>query len=351
MSTCAYLLKRCPPQKGAPHYHRMAATADIFWAFMSLGLLIASLGPSLLGLKRQTGASVGALGFIFTARSIGYLAGSIVGGLFFDIFPMKGNLGIGLCLVITGVATAFVPFEGAPLVLGMLVFTQGVAMGALDTVGNVLMMRLHGDEAGPYMQGLLFVFALGAFLSPLIVRASTVYSLNSHSGTELVPAYALFATVTLAGGIVLPFIPSPEPLSCAQEVLSDPDENAATAIVNDSTSVSSSSHKAQSDANVVVVAALLLGAYVGAETGILKPTFPRVFFHLRISSEMIFLGFLHICDRVWRLSGPLRDTRGVWLFRGASPVSRRGLLGVPCTRARTGHTFLACLQKYHPAAP
>lgn len=43
---------------------------------------------------------------------------------------------------------------------------QGLAMGVLDTGGNVSLMRLHGKEVAPYMQTMHFLFGLGAFASP-----------------------------------------------------------------------------------------------------------------------------------------------------------------------------------------
>ena len=59
-----------------PYTKKCFATAAIYWSFTSLGLLIASLGPSLLGLERQTGATAENLAFVFTLRSVGYVVGS-----------------------------------------------------------------------------------------------------------------------------------------------------------------------------------------------------------------------------------------------------------------------------------
>mgnify|MGYP000477339994 CR=1 FL=1 len=40
-------------------------------------------------------------------------------------------------------------------------------MGALDTVGNILIIFLYGENAGPWMQGLHFAFSVGALSSPI----------------------------------------------------------------------------------------------------------------------------------------------------------------------------------------
>ena len=46
-----------------------------------------------------------------------------------------------------------------------------MGMGVLDTGGNVMLIWLHGKKVGPYMQAMHFSFALGAFLSPIIIHS------------------------------------------------------------------------------------------------------------------------------------------------------------------------------------
>jgi len=136
--------------------YRHVATGIIIFGFLSLGLLIASLGPSLLGLERQTGASAETLSYVFTARSCGYLLGSVVGGVLLDWYPERGNGIISVSLALTSVSTALIPFATVVGALAALVSTQGFAMGFLDTIGNVLLLNVHGDDAGPW-----FVFLCG----------------------------------------------------------------------------------------------------------------------------------------------------------------------------------------------
>jgi FHS family Na+ dependent glucose MFS transporter 1 len=50
------------------------------------------------------------------------------------------------------------------------VFTiTGLAEGALDVGGNVLLVWVHRAGVGPYMNALHFFFGLGAFLSPILI--------------------------------------------------------------------------------------------------------------------------------------------------------------------------------------
>ena len=130
--------------------YQLVATFAIVFGFFSLGMIIASLGPSLLGLERQTGASAETLSLVFTSRSLGYLLGSVLGGVLLDRCPPRGNRIISFSLFLTCGATALVPLAGTVVVLAALVSTQGFAMGMLDTIGNVLLLNLHGDHAAPW---------------------------------------------------------------------------------------------------------------------------------------------------------------------------------------------------------
>jgi len=238
---------------------KKVATGAIYWGFASLGLLIASLGPALLGLQRQTGASAEELSFVFTLRSLGYLLGSAGSGFLLDKFPKSGTRGLALCLFLTATCTGLIPFVGSVVALGALCSTQGAAMGVLDTVGNVLIIFLHGENAGPWMQGLHFVFAVGALSSPLFVRASMALSETSIDASA---AFYLFAAITSVGGVWFSFVPTPPPRKTEEH------NNAG----NDSSSGSLDRSKTCCGVcsirrGIILTTGALLGLYVGAETG------------------------------------------------------------------------------------
>ena len=141
---------------------RGVATGALLFAFFNLGLLIASLGASLLALERQTGSTSDALTVTFTVRSVGYLTGSALGGALVDKFPSRGHASVAVALGTTSFATLAVPFASSVPLLCLLTATQGVAMGILDSMCNVLCIYMHGDGAGPWMQAIHLMFAVGA---------------------------------------------------------------------------------------------------------------------------------------------------------------------------------------------
>ncbi|HKQ54042.1 MAG TPA: MFS transporter [Pyrinomonadaceae bacterium] len=158
-------------------------------AFVALGLTTASLGPTLPGLAAQTHASLGQIGSLFTARSLGFLLGALGAGRLYD--RVSGKVLMTASLVLMSGLMALAPFPPALWLLTITMVALGAAEGALDVGGNTLMLWTHGERAGPYMNGLHFFYGVGAFLSPLVV------ALALRFGTGVSPAYYLLALLVL----------------------------------------------------------------------------------------------------------------------------------------------------------
>jgi FHS family Na+ dependent glucose MFS transporter 1 len=181
---------------------RLLQSAGYYLAFVTLGLVGASLGPTLPGLAAQTAASFAAISYLFTARSFGYLAGSFIGGRLYDRIP--GHRVMAAVLVIIGILMAFVPgVAWLPLLIVVLLFI-GLAEGALDVGGNTLLVWVHGAGVGPFMNALHFFWGFGAFLSPIIVA----WAIARSGG--IAPAYLGLALLVLPPVVWLLRVCSPD---------------------------------------------------------------------------------------------------------------------------------------------
>ena len=138
-----------------------------FATFIGLGMTAASLGPTLPGLAKNTSSDIAQISFLFTARSFGYLLGSLRGGRAFDRLPGQ-PLMAGLLLCMAGMM-ALVPFARWLWLLTALLFILGLAEGAIDVGGNTLLVWVHRQRVGPFMNALHFFFGIGAFLAPVVV--------------------------------------------------------------------------------------------------------------------------------------------------------------------------------------
>jgi FHS family Na+ dependent glucose MFS transporter 1 len=141
-----------------------------FLAFIALGLSTGSVGPSLAGLAQHTGSTLAAISIVFTARSFGYMVGSLVSGRAYD--RMKGHpvIAIGFALMVA-------MFIAAPLIsqlwlLVLVMFVVSLADGAVDVGGNTLLVWTIKGNITPFMNALHLFFGIGAFVAPILVAQS-----------------------------------------------------------------------------------------------------------------------------------------------------------------------------------
>ena len=192
-----------------PSAAQTATSLSYFATQLAMGLVLASLGPVMLALAAQTSASIEDLAAILSARALGHVAGCIVGGWLLDKAGGGGGghrLMVGSLLAL-GVSTALQPSAGSVGALACLTAVQGVAMGFLDPCCNVLLLWLHGSRSAPWMQAMHCCFGVGAFLSPLLVRAAQA----SSPTASFHPAF--YAISVFLAAAALPFLLLPSPPS------------------------------------------------------------------------------------------------------------------------------------------
>ena len=143
------------------------STIAYFVAFIVLGLFTSVLGPTLPGLAENTHTSLSAIGFLFTARSLGYLIGSLRGGQAYDRMP--GHILVASVILVMGAMAFLAPFMSQLWLLTLVIFLLGIGEGTLDVGVNLLLVWTNRGRAGPFLNALHFFFGLGAFLSPIIV--------------------------------------------------------------------------------------------------------------------------------------------------------------------------------------
>jgi fucose permease len=176
-------------------------TIAYYAAFVALGLIGVSLGPTLPGLAQHTKTRLSEISFLFTARSLGYLLGSFQGGRLYD--RVAGHPLMAAVLTIMALVMVLVPLMSVLWLLAALLLILGMAEGALDVGGNTLLVWVHRHRVGPFMNGLHFFFGVGAFISPVIIA-----HMVAASG-DINWAYWVLATTALPVIVWLSFIPSP----------------------------------------------------------------------------------------------------------------------------------------------
>ena len=191
------------------HDGKIWKTAAYYYAFVILGLITGVFGPTLIVLAAHTQSTLNEISIIFAARSFGYLVGSFLAGRLYD--RVRGHPLIVSALITTALAFVLIPNIPLLWVLTLVVFILGLAESSIDVGGNSLLSWLHGDQTGPFMNGLHFFFGVGAFLSPIVV-AQVVLSTG-----EIVWAYWFLAMIALPAALWLTRLPSPSPQEPSRE--------------------------------------------------------------------------------------------------------------------------------------
>jgi FHS family Na+ dependent glucose MFS transporter 1 len=179
----------------------MAKTAGYYGAFVVLGIAVAALGPTLPGLAAHTRTALNAISFLFTARSLGYLLGSLLGGRLYD--RLSGHPLMAGALILMAAMLALVPFLPILGILVAVLFILGMAEGVVEVGSNTLLLWVHRRNAAPFVNGLHFFFGVGAFLAPIVVAGALSLA------DDATWSYWLFALLALPVAGWLARLPSP----------------------------------------------------------------------------------------------------------------------------------------------
>ncbi len=180
---------------------KIAKTSGYYAAFIALGMVVVSIGPILPNLAENTQTKLSQISILFVVRSVGRLLGTCLGGRLYDRIP--GHLIMVSVVVIMALAISLVPLIPSLWILAALLLIMGLATGTLDVGGNTLLVWVHRDKVGPFMNGLHFCFGVGAFLSPIIIAQAVLMS------GDITWAFWVLALLTLPAAAWLLYLPSP----------------------------------------------------------------------------------------------------------------------------------------------
>jgi FHS family Na+ dependent glucose MFS transporter 1 len=189
--------------------HKLVLTAAYYLSFIVLGMLAAVEGPALPGLAENTAVTLDRISLIFVFGASGYLLGSLFSGQAYDRLP--GHRLMGFTLLAMAICAGLIPFMQNLWSLLLVFFVLGLAKSALDVGGNTLLLWVHSEKAGPFMNGLHFFFGVGAALAPLILAQV----LQITGGIQW--TFWLFALLSLPLALWLWSLPEPPAQASAHE--------------------------------------------------------------------------------------------------------------------------------------
>jgi MFS transporter, FHS family, Na+ dependent glucose transporter 1 len=185
------------------------ATSAYYLSFIILGLTTAVSGPSLPTLAEHTSSGLDRISLIFIFGSLGYIAGSYLGGRAYDRVPAHKLM--VATLVILAIASALIPLSRSLELLLLAMSLSGLASGILDVGCNALILWTHKEKAGSFLNGLHFFFGVGSLIAPFLVG-------QILPGTgDVLWVYLIFSIICLPTAVWVWSLPEPPRQTHAEE--------------------------------------------------------------------------------------------------------------------------------------
>ncbi|XP_033977430.1 major facilitator superfamily domain-containing protein 4A [Trematomus bernacchii] len=165
-----------------------------YWSvFFSFGLCIAFLGPTVLDLRCQTHSSLQQITWVFFSQQFFLLVGSSLGGLFKKTL-LSSLWTLFSCSLIISLVFSIIPLCNHVSLLSVAMAIAGLAMGVIDTISNLQLVKLYQRDSAIFLQALHFFIGVGALVSPLVADPflsddscvlGSNWTLNSSSASDL----------------------------------------------------------------------------------------------------------------------------------------------------------------------
>ena len=144
---------------------KLGVVLNLFYAYMSLGLVLIMLGSIMPEMKSDYALSYQVGGALLSVQSVGY----VLAGLLAGYLPFVLGIKISFILIQLSVTLGFVMLlvSGNPVWLLAAMFLIGIGKGGITNYNNLLMNIYSEGNAGP-LNILHACFAAGAVIAPLI---------------------------------------------------------------------------------------------------------------------------------------------------------------------------------------
>lgn len=150
-------------------------TAGCFLAFFIFGFTDNLKGPTLPAMLAELNINYGMGGNIFFGEYLGFLIATLVTGLLADRFGLKLVILLAGIFLLAGVG-GYSSFQ-TPILLSASLFIVGLGLGAFELGPNAIIVNLHHERKGLYLNLMAVLNGLGSMLAPLF--AGWLFTLNT----------------------------------------------------------------------------------------------------------------------------------------------------------------------------
>jgi fucose permease len=141
-------------------------TAGCFLSFFVFGFTDNLKGPTLPAMLAELNISYGTSGNIFFGEYLGFLIATLITGILADRFGLKSV--ILLAGVFLGIGVGGYSFFQSAILLSGSLFVLGMGLGALELGPNAIIVSLHHERKGLYLNLMAVLHGLGSLVAPLL---------------------------------------------------------------------------------------------------------------------------------------------------------------------------------------
>jgi len=141
-------------------------TAGCFLSFFVFGFTDNLKGSTLPAMLAELHISYGTGGNIFFGEYLGFLIATLVTGIIADRFGLKSV--IIFAGIFLGIGVGGYSFFESAILLSVSLFILGVGLGALELGPNAIIVSLHHEHKGLYLNLMSVLHGLGSLIAPLI---------------------------------------------------------------------------------------------------------------------------------------------------------------------------------------
>ncbi len=152
-------------QTNHPKLQSFLLTAGCFLAFFVFGFTDNLKGPTLPAMLAELHFDYGVGGNIFFGEYLGFLIATLITGILADKFGLKAVMlmaGVALVIGVSG----YSGFESA-FPLSASLFIVGMGLGALELGPNAIIVSLHRERKGLFLNLMAVLHGLGSMIAPL----------------------------------------------------------------------------------------------------------------------------------------------------------------------------------------
>ena len=154
-------------------------TTGCFLAFLVFGLTDNLKGPTLPAMMQEMGITYGTGGNIFFGQYLGFLIATLFTGLLADRFGLKSVIllaGIFLLLGVGGYSTFHTTW-----MLAASIFLLGLGFGALELGSNALIVSVHPERKGLFVNLMSVFHGMGSMVAPFAAGWLLIQSVSWRS--------------------------------------------------------------------------------------------------------------------------------------------------------------------------